>query len=172
MWVQFVREFLQRLQSDQTKLATCFDEGRTVGTVVAIASGVSDPHNGGRSVLILTLRSGTRIVYKPRSMEVDRLYFDLLGELNVLTISCDLRVLKVLACGEYGWIEFARYAPCVDKNAASRFYERAGSLACLLHWLQGIDNHHDNLVASRRVPRGGRSGVFGPSIGANRTSAR
>ena len=152
MWVQFVREFLQRLQSDQTKLATCFDEGRTAGTVVAIASGVSDPHNGGRSVLILTLRSGTRIVYKPRSMEIDRLFFDLLGELNVLTMSRGLRVLKVLTRGEYGWMEFVRHTPSIDRHVASKFYERAGSLACLLHWLQGIDNHHENLVASGEYP--------------------
>ena len=152
LWIDFVREFLARLETDRGRISARFNCGQPLGEVVSIKAGVSDPHHGGRSVLILAFLGGLRLVYKPRPMVIDRLFFSLVSEVNASQRCPRMRVLEVLDRGEYGWMEFAAHGPCSSQQAIQRFYQRAGALACLTHWLQGIDCHRENLVAAGEYP--------------------
>ena len=151
-WIDFVREFLQRLSADQDLIADQLNSGRSIGQLRFVQAGVSDPHRKGRSVLLLRFDTGLRCVYKPRSALIDEAFYGLVEELNNLDPEPGLRALKICGRREYGWIEFASHGACPNRRAAQRFYRRAGSLSSLLHWLQGLDFHRENVIAAGEHP--------------------
>lgn len=151
-WIDFVGEFLQRLHADRSDLEKRFGVRAASGCLRAVKAGVSDPHHGGSTVLILEFSGGLRLVYKPRPSAIDWAFYRLVREINERLPGLDLGVLKVLDRGGHGWMEFAQHAPCSSKVAARRYYRRAGFLAYLVHWLQGIDFHRENVVAAGEHP--------------------
>ena len=50
--------------------------------VEAIEGDLSDPHNGGRSVRIVTFADGARLVYKPKDLRLDVAWHGLIERLN------------------------------------------------------------------------------------------
>ena len=151
-WIDAAKEFLRRLLRDKDELTNRFNGGTPLTCAIHIQGGLSDPHNGGRNVLVVTFRGGLRLVYKPRSLRMDVLYFALVAKLNTHLPGLNLHNFAVLDRDDYGWTEFVRHAPCPSKAAARRFYQRAGCLVALTHWLQGIDLHRENLVAAGEQP--------------------
>jgi type 2 lantibiotic biosynthesis protein LanM len=151
-WGDACQEFLRRLQTDQEAIAEIFFEGRTLGRVVDIKAGCSDPHRHGRTVFVLTFDSGDKLVYKPRKMSVDRAFSDLLAWVNACGISPILKVSRVLDRTTYGWMEYIPSLPCQSQREVERYYQRVGMLLCLLYLLGGTDMHQQNLIACGEVP--------------------
>jgi type 2 lantibiotic biosynthesis protein LanM len=149
-WVEATAEFLQRLRSDVPTIEQTFL--RDIGQVVAIEPFLSDPHNRWRSVVSLTFASGLKLIYKPKNLALEVAYFKLLSWCNQQRILLPLRLLKVINCTTHGWVEYVEHAPCEDKAAARRYYQRAGMLLCLLYVLEGTDCHQENLMASGEHP--------------------
>jgi lantibiotic modifying enzyme len=80
-WSAFSLEFLAHFCSDWDSLRKAFF-GIDPGPLTGVQAGAGDTHRNGRSVMILSFASGARIVYKPRSLAVDRHFQDLLEWLN------------------------------------------------------------------------------------------
>jgi hypothetical protein len=127
-WVDACQEFLLRLQTDQEAIAEVFFEGRELGSVVDIEAGCSDPHRHGRTVFLLTFDSGDKLVYKPRSMSVDRAFSDLLAWVNACGISPTLKVFRVLNRATYGWMEYIPSLSCQSQQEVQYYYQRIGML--------------------------------------------
>jgi hypothetical protein len=70
-WVETCIEFLGRLVDDLALIAHTFSPMQDPGQLVGVQGGLSDPHDGGRGVLILSFASGVRVVYKPNPLPVD-----------------------------------------------------------------------------------------------------
>ena len=151
-WIDFVGEFLERLRLDEKEIAQLFNNGTSLGNLIGVRANLSDPHHGGRSVLILTFHGGLRLVYKPRPMGIDHQFYELIWKMNAQNSGLDLGVLKICDQGTHGWMEFARHEDCTNERAANRYFYRVGALACLVFWLQGIDFHRENVVASGEQP--------------------
>ena len=151
-WIDFVLEFLQRLDADAGELSAQFFGGQPSGRILSCQAGLSDPHHGGRSVLILHFAGGPAIVYKPRPLQIDAAFFDLLKWWNARSSQLPLRPLDVLVRAAYGWENLAESAPCTSRQGGRRFYRRAGALLCLLHALRGIDFHYENMIAAGDDP--------------------
>jgi hypothetical protein len=74
-----VEECLKRVRGDRKAIETCFLDGGTIVKITRIDSPGSDPHKGGKRVVILTFeyrpgQEGTaqkRVVYKPSDVEID-----------------------------------------------------------------------------------------------------
>lgn len=117
------------------------------GALIGVEAGAGDSHRGGRSVMLLRFADGTRLVYKPRPLAAHR-HFNALAEwFGSLPGAPELRVLRVLDRGEYGWAEFVEERPCASAAETRQFYRRQGALLALLHTLDGTDLHHENLIA-------------------------
>ncbi|WP_443032355.1 type 2 lanthipeptide synthetase LanM family protein [Streptomyces sp. CA-278952] len=117
------------------------------GALTGVEAGAGDSHRGGRSVMLLRFADGTRLVYKPRPLAAHR-HFNALAEwFGSLPGAPELRVLRVLDRGEYGWAEFVEERPCASAAETRQFYRRQGALLALLHTLDGTDLHHENLIA-------------------------
>jgi len=151
-WVDACQEFLLRLQTDQEAIAEVFFEGRELDPVVDIEPGCSDPHRHGRTVFVLTFNSGDRLVYKPRSMSVDRAFSELLTWVNACGISPTLKVFRVLNRATYGWMEYIPSLPCQSQQEVQHYYQRIGMLLGLLYLLGGTDMHEENLIACGDMP--------------------
>jgi type 2 lantibiotic biosynthesis protein LanM len=152
-WVHGSAEMLGRLRGDWKQIA-----GSLLGSedppprVLRVGAGLSDPHDGGRSVHALTLEGGQRLIYKPKSLALERVFGDLLAWCGRRGLSLELRAARVLDRGEYGWAELLAPAPCVDAAGARRFHRRAGMLLGLLHAFGARDAHCENLIACGEHP--------------------
>lgn len=156
LWVDATAEFIQRLIQDQADIQHQFSpmledfehQQASLGKVTAIKTFLSDPHNQGRTVLLLTFDSGLNLVYKPKDLGLEVAWNQFLTWCNQHSSLLDLKVLQILNRDDYGWVEFVDHLPCTDADAVARFYQRAGMLLCLIYVLQGTDCHHKNLIAS------------------------
>ena len=145
-------EFLGRLDTDHPTISTHFAGRVPLGRIETIKAGLSDPHRGGRSVLIVQFENQLRLVYKPRPMQIDAAFSGLLEWFNARSCSPALLRLDVLAREGYGWESYIRHSPCASQVATKRFYRRAGALLCLIHALRGTDVHCENLIAAADHP--------------------
>lgn len=151
-WVSNLSEFLQRLASDWSKIQVAFQGNAELEQVVSIQPGLSDCHNNGRSVIKLTFASGLKLIYKPKDLGLEEAYFQLVSWLNENGIPQQLKVLQLLNCSGYGWVEYVEHCPCPDQAAVARYYQRAGMLLCLLYSLSGTDFHQENVIACGEHP--------------------
>ncbi|GAP94813.1 type 2 lanthipeptide synthetase LanM family protein [Leptolyngbya sp. NIES-2104] len=151
-WVNHFSEFLQRLASDWSNIQVTFQGGAELGQVVSIQPGLSDAHHNGRSVIKLTFASGLKLIYKPKDLGLEEAYFQLVSWLNENGIPQPLKVLQLINCSGYGWVEYVEHCPCPDQAAVARYYQRAGMLLCLLYSLSGTDFHQENIIACGEHP--------------------
>jgi type 2 lantibiotic biosynthesis protein LanM len=145
--------------------------------LVELGGGLSDPHRGGRGVWKLWFREDIDedrrigLVYKPRSLAVDGHFQSLLafcnrgarrGALGLGDLRHarparlgagfpELRTLRLVDCGDHGWVELVERRDC-DRAGAARFYLRQGAYLALLHALDGADLHYENVIASGEHP--------------------
>ncbi|MFL6236706.1 MAG: type 2 lanthipeptide synthetase LanM family protein [Thermoanaerobaculia bacterium] len=150
-WTASAGEFLRRLGNDWDAILSVFWPEGSPGRLEDPGLGVGDLHRGGREVCVLRFERGDRLVYKPRSLGIDKHFAQLLSWLERRGAP-DLRVPRVLDQGSYGWCEFVAHAPCRDQEAAARFYERQGALLAVLYVLNANDFHRENLVAAGEYP--------------------
>ncbi len=149
-WVDQTAELLQRLDADRGAIEACFWDGRPLPPLSQVSAGLSDSHNGGRSVSVL--RFGDRaIVYKPKELSCDVAWNELLRRVAAEG-GPNLRALKVLERNGYGWVEFLEARAAPDGAAAHRYAERCGALLATVHILLGSDCHSENLRASEEEP--------------------
>lgn len=151
-WIAVTSEFAERFASDEKQLRALMPSTSGSLQIARIQTQVADSHRGGRCAMIVITEMGHKVVYKPRILLVEKRFNELLSWLNARGRSLPHRALRVVTRVEYGWMEFAEAEPCSDPAAIERFYNRAGSLLAIVHALQGIDIHRENLVAAGEHP--------------------
>ncbi len=143
-WLGAAAEMLRRLVQDLPILRHTFE---LRGHCVHMQGGLSDPHHRCRTVWVLTFSNGGRVVYKPRSLAIDKAFYAFLAACNT-----DLQSLKVLPSQQgYGWVEYADTRACEPSEEVKYFF-RAGRLLALLHLLRGRDFHEENVLACGAQP--------------------
>jgi type 2 lantibiotic biosynthesis protein LanM len=151
-WVDFSLEFLRHLTTDWDQIRSIFAEADDPGLLIEIGGDRGDSHRRGRSVLIAKFSSGLQVVYKPRSLAVDSHFQELLVWLNQKGDHCAFLTLKVLDCGDHGWVQFVPSHSCSSPQEVNRFYERQGAYLALLYALEATDLHFENLTAAGEHP--------------------
>lgn len=151
-WVEVSLEFLGRLCQDWPIIVHQFCHGTDPGKLTDLTAGAGDTHRGGRSVMIAEFESSFRLVYKPKSLAVDRHFQELLVWLNNKGFQPSLRTLEILDCGNYGWVEFIPRAECTSLLEVCRFYSRLGAYLALLYTINASDFHLENLIAMGEHP--------------------
>lgn len=151
-WASFSLELLQHLCADWSAIREMFSSASDPGRLVAVEGRVGDRHRNGRSVQILRFASGFRLVYKPKSLAVDRHFQELIGWLNQRGAQPALRAALVLDRDHYGWVEHIAAQPCHTADEIQRFYERQGAYLAVLYALEATDFHSENLIAAGEHP--------------------
>ncbi|MBL8943471.1 MAG: type 2 lantipeptide synthetase LanM family protein [Myxococcales bacterium] len=148
-WVGVSVAIVRHLVEDTAALADLFG---SLGRLVEVSTGAGDPHRGGRSVAILRFDGGRRLVYKPRSLAVDRHVQELLAWLDARGDHPPFRRLAVLDRADHGWVEWVEARPATSMDEARAYYRRLGGLAAVTYVLGAIDLHHENLIAAGEHP--------------------
>ncbi|MEY2561998.1 MAG: hypothetical protein QOH88_191 [Verrucomicrobiota bacterium] len=150
-WCDQVGELLDRLKGDRAALSHAFFERGTLGQIVALSCGLSDPHNKGRTVMLLKFRAGS-VIYKPRPGDGEWEWGSLVERMNGQSFRPKLRAPRVLRREGYCWMEPIKAAPCENTAAAQRYHKRLGGLIAVAYLLRAVDCHRHNLIASGEDP--------------------
>lgn len=146
------QDLLRQLEADRDAITAGLNGGTPVGRVVRVETGLSDPHDGGRSVAMVEFAAGFRVVYKPRPVGLEAAFYDLVMWWNRHADGLTLRAARTIDRGDHGWMECIAAEPCADGDAAGRYYERAGALICLATLLDATDLHCGNVIAHGEYP--------------------
>ncbi len=149
-WIDSTAEFILRFDADRSALTREF-LSENAGPVARIESGVSDPHNNGRAVSVVSFTDGSRVVYKPKDLRLDVAWHALTERLNRAGATIELRSVRTLARDGYGWSEFIEH-PGTNAEGSARFFRRAGAWLALFHCFAAADMHQENMIASGEHP--------------------
>ena len=150
-WGDSVSDLLARIEADKQELSRVFFRGQPIAEIVDLRGALSDPHNKGRTVMRVQFQVGS-IIYKPRSGDGEREWFNLVGYLNAASFQPKLSAARVLCRNDYCWMEDVKATPCTDTVAARRFYKRLGGMIAAAYLVRAVDCHRDNLIASGEHP--------------------
>jgi type 2 lantibiotic biosynthesis protein LanM len=143
-----IEAMIERFIADRDSLKTLL--GRTAGRLLALTMGEGDLHAGGQAVARLTVEGG-QIMYKPRSLRIDRALENLLAA--VFNDDPDrIRIPPVIDRGNYGWAAFVPHRYCDGDDELRGFYRRMGDWLGILRLVGGTDIHHENLIAVGPTP--------------------
>ena len=151
-WIDTSREFVLRLDADMPAIRRDLLQTGAASQVAKIEGDLSDPHNGGRSVQIVTFEDGARIVYKPKDLRLDVAWHDLVERLNRADPPVALKAVRAIARDGYGWTEFIEHTGCADQDGVVRFFRRAGAWLALFHVFAATDMHQENMIAAGDHP--------------------
>jgi len=151
-WLDASHELIVRLNADLAAIGRALMRPGAHGRVAAIHGDLSDPHNDGRSVRILTFEDGAAVVYKPKDLRVDVCWHDLVERLNQACPPVELKAVRVLARDGYGWTELIEHAGCAGRQEFNEFFRRAGAWLALFHCFAANDMHQENMLASGNHP--------------------
>ncbi|HEX5594886.1 MAG TPA: type 2 lanthipeptide synthetase LanM family protein [Micromonosporaceae bacterium] len=140
-------ELLTRYVADRKRIIDALLDGTDPGRLVKVEAGHGDAHQGGRTVSVLRFADGRQIVYKPRGLQAQVCFADLIRWMNQTVPGLGLQVVKTVSGAGYGWAEFIHHRPMVARHEATRFYRRQGALLALLHAVRATDAHYENLIA-------------------------
>jgi type 2 lantibiotic biosynthesis protein LanM len=102
--------------------------------------------------LILEFESGSKLVYKPRSIVVALHFQKLIEWINGHGLEPTLKTMQVLPREGYGWEEYVSAGSCRNDREARLFYQRQGALIALLYAVSATDVHNENIIASAGDP--------------------
>ncbi len=151
-WINNTREFLDRLQADWSGIQETFFGEAAVTRVTALRPGLSDLHQGNRTVIQVTFDGDRRLMYKPKPLEIEVFYNRLIEWLNGRALPVDLRSFRVFHRPTHGWAEHVEHRACVDERALERFYFRAGMLMCVASVFTACDLYSENIIADGEYP--------------------
>jgi len=133
------------------------DESRHLGACGLLSAGSaltgirpldSDPHNGSKVVLALTLDEEDRLLYKPRSLAPDRLVDSLFVDVLQHAVS---PVPPTLDFGDHGWQQWVHRSSVAPADMAQAYYN-LGHCAAVMTALGATDLHDENVIFSGVQP--------------------
>lgn len=115
-----------------------------------IDTSLGDGHDG-ESTALITLSDGTKLIYKPRNIDTTYSYNLFIDWVNN-KLNINLKTIKCVNCGSYGWLEFVLYEALNTPEELQEYYYKAGILLIVTLLLGSKDCHFENIIASGRNP--------------------
>ncbi|MEF2291127.1 type 2 lanthipeptide synthetase LanM family protein [Virgibacillus dokdonensis] len=116
-----------------------------------IAVDKGDTHNNGKTVVVLFLNNGTKLVYKPRNLESDIFYYKLLKKFNYDNNS-KLKTPKIFNYNSHAWQEFIDYTNCNTTKEIESYYYHLGIHIFYTYMLRSNDIHYENIISTSNNP--------------------
>jgi len=151
-WRRNAALFVSRLAEDWPELAKIFAASDMFRRISRAEFGVSDPHEGGKTVALLELDGGGRFLYKPKPLAAEAWFCAYLDRLDAAGFVSGLGRLRVLDRGGYGYCAFARRADFTEEAQVRKYFRSGGELLFHMYLLGASDLHHENIVATAAGP--------------------
>ncbi|WP_392891580.1 type 2 lanthipeptide synthetase LanM [Pseudomonas migulae] len=119
----------------------------------AISLGLGDAHANGETVCCVRI-GNQELIFKPRSNREALFYTALLEQLRTQTDnSCfAIHAPLMVSLDDHCWIEKIENVPCQTEGELSLFFQRLGAQVAVIHALNGIDFHYENIIACGSSP--------------------
>jgi lantibiotic modifying enzyme len=150
-WQDHVVEVFDRFAADEKMIVRTLFGNLPAGRIKDLRPGLSDPHNGGRSVTLIVCEGG-RVIYKPRSGTGESSWFELITWMNRHRFQPELQAARVLLRRNYHWMEHVEATSCRNQAAVRRFYTRLGGMIAVAYLLKAVDCHRENVIAAGEQP--------------------
>lgn len=139
---------LDRLNSNYLWIEKIIDNKKLL--IKNIGFGQGDTHAGGQSVAVIEFEGGSKIVYKPRNLLVEKKFNELLDWVNNQNYKDILHMehLESLYYNNYTLCQYVNALPCNNEEEVKKFYTRLGQLLFILYSLNGTDFHYENIISS------------------------
>lgn len=144
-------QLVHRLNADHDKIVKYILRGKEFTYITSVTADLSDSHHHGSSVAILSLDNREKLVYKPRSLRGDKLFYDFISRVSKHT-ALFIPAPRTLDCSQYGWQEFVTAFPCASESEVEDYYYRFGQLIFGAYALNVTDLHLENVIASGSSP--------------------
>ena len=153
-WLQaeHVKDILDAVMYELPGLYTDFFPGRAVPRVSLVSGSDSDRHNGGRSTHILTFEDGTRLVYKPHDLKMDRAFHRWIDRCAGIAGEAPFLFPVCADTERGGFCSFVEHVPLKSKADAARYFYRTGFLLGIVWLMHGNDLHCENIIAAGAEP--------------------
>lgn len=143
-WRQQLDLLINRLDADQGDVGELLELSPQALHIAEIEMNLSDPHEGGQSVCILSFVGGQRIVYKPKPLAPDwHLYEVYTFFYQRCRAASKLQLPRLIVKNGYGWAEY------IDPNRAvlapRTLFAACGILLFAYYLLRGTDLIADNI---------------------------
>lgn len=148
---EYYKEIIEHFIRDKGKIEEQLCEGRRANCIERIKGNFSDLHNNGRQIVRVTLNNKREILYKPRSMENELCYFELLQWLEKKT-GVQQKYYAILSDKDHSWCSIIKYHMCETEVQLRAYYERLGVQLFLTYFLGTKDLHCENIIASGSYP--------------------
>lgn len=147
----FIEDVCANFSSDATLLLSrgLISRGSRLQAITPLES---DPHNGSKVILCLEFKSSKKILYKPRSLEIDVLIDKLFSDiLKFDTLQNYSPVPRTVNRGKYGWQEFVQHTPISQSETGAAYYN-LGLCAAVFSCLGATDLHDENIIFNGIFP--------------------
>ena len=143
---------LKDLEKYAGSISDTLNGGIDFGIVKDMETGLSDLHNGGKSVIRFEFETGRAFFYKPRSGEIDTLWTSILNWLASKMSGVKFKTPVHADFGARTWVENIPASDLSKIEDAHAFYYKAGAILALSYTLGGTDFHQENLIACGGEP--------------------
>lgn len=145
----FLEEVVNNFHTDISKLILA-DLIRKDDEVMQISSLNSDPHNGNKRILCFLFNSKNRLIYKPRSLAIDKKVKDIF---DTAFPDADFSpVPNILSDTDfYGWQQYIEQKPTANQDISSA-YIRLGLCSAIFRSMGATDIHEENIIFSNGYP--------------------
>ncbi|WP_342624921.1 type 2 lanthipeptide synthetase LanM [Pseudomonas alkylphenolica] len=147
----YIYRITQHFIEDHAELCNVFST--RLGEIESIRLGLGDAH--GRQETVCEINStGSSLIYKPRANKEAQFYSETLSLLQKRTGSewFNSYTPKTLATADHCWIEKIPHVFCQTQHQRVLYYQRLGAQIAVIHALNGIDFHFENIIAHGTSP--------------------
>ena len=148
-WMRCMGDMLVR-DAQRVRAELLGDDGPV--RMVSVGPGLSDAHEGGRMVHVVTFEDGRRAVLKPRNSDIDRAWCSFARWFAQRAGNLEMHFPRFLEVEEGSYATYIDHLPCENEGEFPSFYRRAGFLCATTCLLFGSDFHDRNLVAHGPFP--------------------
>lgn len=146
--ISFFDEILNNFINEKKEIEQVI--GIRIDKITDIVLGQGDTHNNGKTVAVLHFH-GQKLIYKPHSLDTDRVLSNLLEITNKYT-ALRLEHLKFISYSDHGWQEFKDYEEAQTNSSIKNLYIRLGNFLGLFFIMNTSDMHYENLIINRDMP--------------------
>lgn len=149
--VAYLYKVIGHFADDSQRLKTAFALPDT--RIDSITLGLGDSHANGETVCCLQI-GNQALMYKPRSNREALFYGALLRQLHERSgEACfSVYVPLMVSLDNHCWIEKIDNRACETHSDLSLFFQRLGAQVAVIHALNGIDFHYENIIACGSSP--------------------
>lgn len=119
--------------------------------ITGIEGDIADSHRGGKSVLRISLDNGRTVIYKPHSLENEKVFQELLQSLGE-NCGVDMYRMRRVEGAGWGFSECIERKECTCQEEMERYYRRMGVCIFAFYLLGTNDIHSENIIAHGEYP--------------------